>query len=58
MLAGNVDGDDKRKFDEDEPSAVAPLPAMSIGGFDCHVGRVSPGNTVRNGKKSHQSAPS
>jgi len=56
MLAGNVNGDDEGKFDKDQPSAVAPSPAMIIGGFDCQVGHVSPGNTVRNGKKSHQGA--
>ena len=54
MLAGNVDDDDESKFDEDQPSAVAPSPATMIGGLDFHFGSAFPGNTLRNGKKSHQ----
>jgi len=52
MLAGNVDGDDEGKFDEDQPSAVAPSSATMIGGFDFYFECASPGNTLRNAKKS------
>src|SRR5258707_2751700 len=43
MLASHVDGDDDGKFDEDEPSVVAPSPATTIAEFDFHFGRVSEG---------------
>jgi len=38
MLAGHVDGDNNGKFDEDEPSVVAPSQATTIAGFDFHFG--------------------
>src|SRR5258708_19475987 len=43
MSAGNVDADHEGKFDEDQPSAVAPAAVTVISGFDFHFGRASPG---------------
>src|SRR5258708_1374559 len=42
MSAGNVNADHEGKFDEDQPSAVAPAAVTVIRGFDFHFGRASP----------------
>lgn len=51
MLAGPVDGGDDGKFDEDEPSVLAPSPATTIGGFDFHFGRASEGQYTQRREK-------
>src|SRR5260370_17383472 len=51
MLAGHVDGDNDGKFDEDEPSVVAPSPATTIGGFDFHFGCASEGQYAQRWEK-------
>jgi hypothetical protein len=52
MLAANVNSDDEAKFDEDQPSAVAPTPANNLGGFDFHSRTPLRGNTLLSEKKS------
>ncbi len=51
MLAANVDADHEGKFDENQPSAVAPDPVTVISGFDFHFGRGSPGQYAENLEK-------
>ena len=52
MLAANVNGDHEGKFDEDQPPAGAPTPAINMGGFDFHLRTSLRGNTLRREEKS------
>jgi hypothetical protein len=52
MLAPNVNGDHEGKFDEDQPPAVAPTPAIDMAGFDFHLRTPLRGNTLRSEEKS------
>jgi hypothetical protein len=50
MLAANVDGDDQDELDEDQPSAVAPSLATTIG-RDFHFGGPLRGNYAEKREK-------